>query len=178
MSQRLAVLAASVAAATLTAGVAVAAPGHDGHHATARASHQSFAMTFLTLKGKDRPTHVVAAGPIHGRGTMVERVVHESRSATTLSSVITLPGGKVTLRVRDTGSISLDKHSCTARQNGKGIWKVVSGTGAYRGATGHGTFVRRAFVVGAFGGDGRCLGESAPPASVSGTVVATGSAAR
>lgn len=141
-------------------------------------SHQRFTMTFASIADKDRPVRVVAAGPIQGTGTMTQRVVKETSHGDVLAATLKLPAGKVRLRVHDHESMRLDLRSCTARQVGKGTWRIVSGTGAYRGASGSGTFVRRALIVGAFDDSARCLGESAPPAAQAGTIVTDGTASR
>ena len=111
-------------------------------------------------------------------GTMTQRVVKETSHGDVLAATLKLPAGKVRLRVHDHESMRLDLRSCTARQVGKGTWRIVSGTGAYRGASGSGTFVRRALIVGAFDDSARCLGESAPPAAQAGTIVTDGTASR
>ena len=188
MSHRSNALAAGAVAAALAAGLTVPALAHDtrathdgsaaAEHADSRAAHQRFAMTFVTLGRRDRPTRVVAAGPIQGRGTMTQRIVKESRHGATLVATLALPDGKVRLQVKDTESTRLDRHTCTARETGTGSWRIVSATGAYRGSGGQGTFVRHAFDVGVFDGHGVCLGESAPPASAAGNVVADGTVSR
>lgn len=184
MSKRLATAAAAAAVlATTVAAPTIAQarsdqPSLDRSVSAAAGAHQRFAMTLTELHGKDRPTRVVAAGTIQGRGTMKQRVVKQSRRGEVIKAVLSLPHGKVRLQVRDRSSMKLDLHSCTARENGKGTWRIVSATGAYRGATGHGHFVRRTFIVGAFDDAGRCLGQSAPPASDTASVVADGTAHR
>jgi hypothetical protein len=175
MSTRLSLAVALAVGVTTAAAVpalpALASPAGPG-------SAQRFTMTFASVAGQDRPVHVVAAGPIHGTGTMTERVVKEGRHADVLAATIKLSDGKVRLRVRDHESMRLDLRSCTAQQRGTGTWRIVSGTGAYRHASGNGTFVRRAMIVGAFDDGAQCLGESAPPAAEAGTVVTAGTATR
>lgn len=172
MSTRLTLAVALAAGVTAAAAVPVLPALASGP------SHQRFTMTFASVGGKDRPVRVVAAGPIHGTGTMTQHLVKETAHGGILAATIKLPDGKVRLRVRDHESIRLDPRSCTARQLGNGTWKIVSGTGAYRGAAGSGTFVRRAFIVGAFDDSARCLGESAAPTAEAGTVVTDGTATR
>jgi hypothetical protein len=176
MNHRITLTAAAVALVAGGAGPALAAAHPVSHPVAARAAHQRFAADFVTVNGKDRPTHVVAAGPIAGRGTLTQKMLRETRDGAVLLATVSLPDGKVRLRVHDTDTLKLDLRSCTARQSGTGTWRIVSGTGAYAAASGSGTFVRRTFIVGAFGDDGRCLGESAEPAAVTGTVVLDGSA--
>lgn len=165
-------------ALALAAGVTAAAVVPVLPALAAGPSHQRFTMTFISVGGKDHPVRVVAAGPIHGTGTLTEHVVKETPHGGVLAATIKLPDGKVRLRVHDRESMRLDLRSCTARQVGHGTWTIVSGTGAYRGASGSGTFVRRALIVGAFDADARCLGESAPPAAQAGTIVTDGTATR
>ena len=167
----------TAAAATSLAGPSPAAAGTASAPAPAHAHHQRFAMTFVSAQGEDLPIRVVASGPIHGRGTMVQRPIKETANGGVLAVTITLTDGKVRLRVKDHESMKLNRRSCTARERGKGTWRIVSGTGAYRKASGHGSFVRSAYVVGAFDRSGHCLGQSAPPQASGGTVVADGVAA-
>jgi len=188
MSQRFATAVAATAVIATTVAAPTLAHATSERPSLARSAstsalvstgdHQRFAMTLTEIRGKDRPTRVVAAGPIQARGTMVQRVVKQGRRGEVIKAVLTLPHGKVTLRVHDRSAMKLDLHSCTARENGKGSWRIVSATGAYRGSTGHGSFVRRTFIIGAFDDSGHCLGQSAPPASVTASVVADGTAHR
>ncbi|HWU21314.1 MAG TPA: hypothetical protein VN088_07305 [Nocardioides sp.] len=176
MSHRLALAVSAAALVTAAATPALAS----GHPAPARtgAAHQRFAITFVTINGKDRPIRVVAAGPVSGRGTMTQRIVKQTATGGVLLATVTLPDGSVKLRVNDSDTSTVDLHSCTGRQSGKGTWRIVSGSGAYRNASGSGTFVRRVFIVGAFDRHAKCLGQSAPPVAETGTVVADGTAAR
>ena len=90
MSHRSNALAAGAVAAALAAGLTVPALAHDtrathdgsaaAEHADSRAAHQRFAMTFVTLGRRDRPTRVVAAGPLA-----------QALTAETLSETFELP---------------------------------------------------------------------------------------
>lgn len=171
-STRLGLAAALVVGATAAAAVPALPALASGP------SHQRFTMTFVSVGGKDRPIRVVAAGPIQGSGTMTQRLVKGTPHGAVLAATIKLPGGKVRLRVRDHESMRLDLRSCTARELGHGTWTIVSGTGAYRTASGSGTFVRRGLIVGAFDQDAHCLGQAAAPAAETGTVVTDGTATR
>jgi hypothetical protein len=177
----------ALAIAGLVAGAsapALATTGQAGDHAAERpisraaATSQRFVMSYVTVNGKDRPSRVVAAGPIHGKATIVDTPIRETKDGVVLKSVITLPHGTVTLKADEKYAVSMHLRSCTAKNVGKGTWKIVSGTGAYGHASGSGTFVRRTFIVGAFDAQGRCLGQSAVPAAETGTLVITGSASR
>lgn len=163
---------------------ALAMTGHAGHHAVdhpashAAATSQRFVMSYATVDGQDRPNEVVAAGSIHGTGTITDTPLRETRNGVVLKSVISLPDGTVTLKANETYVVSMNQRSCTATNVGKGTWTIVAGTGAYEDAAGRGTFVRRTFIVGVFDSDGRCLGQAAVPAAETGTLVITGSASR
>jgi hypothetical protein len=173
------VLALAAAGLAVSAGAgapALATAGQAGHHQ--HGASQRFVMSYATVNGKDSPAEVVAAGPIHGTGTLVDTPLRQTRHGVVLRSVLTLPDGTVTLRAREKYVVSMNRRSCTATNIGRGTWRVVSGTGAYGHATGRGTFVRRTFIVGAFGSNGQCLGRSAVPAAETGTLVITGKAAR
>jgi hypothetical protein len=165
-------------AAALAAGVTAAAAVPAVPALASGSSHQRFTMTFVSVGGKDRPIRAVAAGPIRGTGTMTQRLVKETPHGEVLAATIKLPDGKVRLRVHDHESMRLDLRSCTAQELGHGTWKSVSGTGAYRTASGSGTFVRRGLIIGAFDQDARCLGQAAAPAVETGTVVTDGTASR
>jgi len=188
MSKRftIALAVAGLAASAITGAPAVAAAvaGQTGHHAAeppitrAAAASQRFVMSYVTVNGKDRPSRVVAAGPIHGKGTITDTPIRQTKDRVVLKSVITLPSGTVTLKANEKYAVSMNLRSCTATNIGKGTWKIVSGTGAYSHAAGSGTFVRRTFIVGRFDSEARCLGQSAVPAAETGTLVITGSTSR
>jgi hypothetical protein len=183
----------TVALATVTLAGGLAAPalaatrhlagGHTGTASTVTsaagaAAHQRFVLSYATINGKDRPVRILAAGPIRGRGTIVDTPVRETKDGVILRSVITLPDGKVVLRANEKYTVAMNLRSCTAHNFATGTWKIVSGSGAYSDATGQGTFTRRTFIVGAFDKNGQCLGQSATPASETGNLVIDGSASR
>lgn len=184
-------LAATLVAATLALGATApvlavtgddlgaraATPPHAAPAAGA-ASHQRFVLSYATIHGKDRPVRILAAGPIQGRGTIVDTPIRQTRGGVILKSVITLADGKVVLRADEKYTVAMNLRSCTAHNFATGTWTIVSGTGAYSDATGHGTFTRRTFIVGAFDKDGQCLGRSAVPASETGNLVIDGTASR
>jgi hypothetical protein len=176
MSHRLSIglVAAGLAAAAIVPSVALASTGSPAPARTG--AHQRFAMPSVTVGTHDRPARVIAAGPIQGRGTVAEKVVKQTSTGAVLLTTFTFANGSVRLRVNDSDTMKVDLHSCTATGLGKGTWRIVSGTGAYRNATGSGTFVRRTFIVGAFDSHAQCLGRSATPTAVTGNVVADGTA--
>jgi hypothetical protein len=146
--------------------------------ATPTAARQRFVLSYATIHGKDRPVRILAAGPIQGRGTIVDSPIRQTKDGVILKSVITLADGKVVLRADEKYAVAMNLRSCTAHNFATGTWTIVSGTGAYSDATGHGTFTRRTFIVGAFDRDGQCLGRSAVPASETGNLVIDGTASR
>ena len=184
MSKRFTIALAVAGLVVSASAPALAMTGQAGHPAAERpitraaATSQRFVMSYVTVNGKDRPSHVVAAGPIHGKGTIADTPIRQTKHGVVLKSVITMPNGTVTLKANEKYAVSMNQRSCTAKNVGKGTWRIVSGTGAYGHAAGRGTFVRRTFIVGVFDRDGRCLGQSAVPAAETGTLVITGTASR
>jgi hypothetical protein len=142
---------------------------------SAAAPAQRFTLTARTVAGHDSPTHVRAAGPIRGAGTVAIRSSANNRVD---HMTMRLAGGKVFLvAVEKAFVVRPDLMHCRAFARGHGTFRVTGGTRAYRGARGHGTYRRRSVIVGARGADGSCLGQSAPPAATRTTVRMVGSVA-
>lgn len=134
---------------------------------------QNFTLFSANVRGKDAPMAVKAAGPIAGIGT-------ESQNDTDTHggqvNYVTLHFAKGTLRLiaPERFGWKPDLPSCTATANGNGAFTIKGGTGAYRGATGKGTFTARGVLIGARSPNGTCLGEKAPPTVNYVTVTLTG----
>jgi len=81
---------------------------------------------------------VVASGVIQGTGTCTIHDVSENVGRVRL----VLPGGTVTLRVREVASTDdFDEARCVNRFTSTERFRIVNGTGAYAGASGSGTEV-------------------------------------
>jgi hypothetical protein len=126
----------------------------------------------LIKGGMTGPIHVTATGPISGHGT-VQIKTKGNVDHTTLR----LPHGLVRMNVVEKSAVVHPNPSkCIATSIGHGTFKIIGGTGSFRGAIGHGTYVRHTTLVGARGPGGVCLGNSAPPASEQVSVTMTGTA--
>jgi hypothetical protein len=108
--------------------------------ASATTTH-SGAQHFLILENDDGPQVIVANGPIHASG--VDVAVNNNRDR------FEFPKGNVRIwHQAKTDHQSYDKKTCLTRFSETGVYEVLGGSGAYRGATGHGTYVLRGVGVG------------------------------
>lgn len=93
---------------------------------------------------------VVATGPVTGVGTD-ETIIQDPHpdGSETDTDLITLPGGTITIVDTDPAdAFHFNELACTATiSTNAGTYRIVGGTGAYAGATGHGTFSAKGFVV-------------------------------
>jgi hypothetical protein len=118
MFKRVAVAAAAAAAvATVWAGTAVGASGN-----------QSF-----RISGSNTGGTVYASGVISGSGT--DKVIGDN-----LDKFIFAAGNVWVSHHVTTDNGSFDPRTCSGRINEKGTYQIVRGSGAYRGATGSGTY--------------------------------------
>jgi hypothetical protein len=145
-----------------------------GGQATASQPTQRFVLRFASHRTVDRPTTALAAGVIADHGTETQRRISSNGDHQVLRIALHLSRGTVAIRVAEDDTLAADLHSCTARHTGRGTWRIVNGTGTYRGASGGGSFVAKQFMVGAFDSSGACLGPTAPPVWSVGNVVADG----
>jgi hypothetical protein len=104
------------------------------------------AQTFV-VHGNGYPEHndVVAAGPIHGRGSeTVSDEAHQGDpdgdSSFQQVSELALERGSVFVRVDGRQRLQLDERTCAGRIDGTVTWTLIPerGTGPYAGATGGG----------------------------------------
>lgn len=144
-----------------------------GASASSNPRAQSFILFSANVRGKDTPMAVKAAGPIAGIGTESQNETNTKRGQV---NYVTLRFAKGTLHLiaPERFGWKPDLPSCTATANGNGTFAIKSGTGAYRGATGKGTFTARGVLIGARTTNGTCLGENAPPTVNYVTVTLTG----
>jgi hypothetical protein len=140
---------------------------------------ESIVMTSVSLNGVDRPTRVVALGPIHGSG-LETQVEQDTETGAIVHSIWHFAHGTVTSDAVENYSLDFDPTTCTARAIGTGTWTITGGTGAYAGARGHGTFTDRGVLVGARDGHGQCQGpdSNVPPRITVSILFGAGTAAR
>jgi hypothetical protein len=160
------VIVTSVVCAAAAATVAYAKPA---------ASTQRFTLTAKTMHGKDSPTRVTAAGPIHGVGTVQ---IKSSKDTRIDHMTLQLASGTVSLVATEKSyEVHPNLRKCLATTVGHGIFTIDGGTKAFHGASGQGTYKRSGILIGARSASGTCLAKHAPPAASSVTVVMTGKAA-
>lgn len=155
------------AAAVATLSLTVAASGEDGAAGQASSS-QVINVDALTLRGKEKPVHVVASGPISGIGTLASD--REIQSGRVHQVTLRFDRGTVGLTLRLTpegeGWRSVNRRTCTAKRFGRGTFTISGGTGTYEGATGKGKFTEGGIAIAQRTRTGKCLGERTPPTKV------------
>jgi hypothetical protein len=167
-SARAALVAVILAAVVGTAGgggPAAAAAGGSAH------PNQRFVLVATDL-GQGR---LVASGPIHGVGTdtVVDHTDNPDGSSTDTDR-FELPDGQVLLRDTYIFTVTTDGQSCASDISVEGTWTIVSGTGAYAGATGGGNFTAHGIFVAGREPSGGCLGFDSPPVAFSQVVRGVG----
>lgn len=150
---------------TLAVAATALAVAASGSAATA-SSTQTITATFLTIGGADEPTHVVARGPISGIGeaTQTEKATPSGGQM----NYVTLHFDRGTVRMvaaEPRFGWKLDARTCTGSAYGNGTFKILGGTGSYRGASGKGTFTTSGTAVAQRTPSGKCLGPKTPPRS-------------
>jgi hypothetical protein len=146
------VLAAALLA--LVAGVAHAAP--------TAAAPQTFTASFLTIGGVDKPTFVVAHGPINGVATATQ-TEKQKNGAQINYVVLHFERGTVRMTaVEPRFGFRLNSRSCTGPAYGGGTWTITGGTGPYAGLTGKGTFSTGGTALAQRSAGGVCRGERTP----------------
>lgn len=144
------VLAALAIVAVPVVGVASAASAHtDGgiEHLQARQT------------AVDGPQRVVARGPLTAKGV--------SRDIDDTHSVLVFPDGTLAIHHVATSTVdTFNSKTCRFSETEQGTYTVTGGTGAYRHASGHGTFTSRV--------EGQGCDETQPPTHFSITIRAKG----
>jgi hypothetical protein len=127
------------AAAALAA--AVAPTGHaDAASVDNRWQHEQFEV-HIDISALATTSEVVAEGPIAGRGTV--EIVTSTETATSFheDELWHFDDRSVELAtIGVTTAATFDAATCTSNQHFAGTFRVVAGTGAYTGITGHGHF--------------------------------------
>jgi len=132
---------------------AVGAASHEPSHSHVAATKQRFVLYAGNLHNRDIVDVLQAKGPIHGVG-----IARPNDDATGAAVPITvkLPDGKVFLKAKGPFVWKPDLAACTATEHDRGTYRIVSGTGAYQGASGRGRYSERGAGVGVTASDGSC----------------------
>jgi hypothetical protein len=154
---------AALAAATAT-GTAYA------HHSTSP-STQRFTFSGKTIRGKDLPITLTAAGPISGHGTA--RLIEHPKTTT---GTFRLPHGNLQLHfLHGPTRAHPNLAKCRATIDARGAYTINGGTGPYAGATGKGTYTEKRVLIGQRSPAGKCLsGPNSMPQSVTATAAMIG----
>lgn len=154
--------------------VAAAICGTTAAYANATVSTQRFTLTTKTVNGKDDSLRVIAAGPIHGTGTVQLKSSQDKRVD---HMTLHLPNGTVYLVAAEKSfAVHPNLRKCIATSTGQGTFTIDGGTNDFQGVHGHGTYQRHGILIGARNANGTCLGRKAPPKATSSTIVMTGTA--
>ncbi len=151
----------SVAKAVALAAVLVVSLAAFQDAALAQTGTQRFHVVYVgPFDPADPPErNLTAVGPIRGKG--YERFISEgpgpepgTMQATT---ELVFPEGTLTLTLTGTGDFRFNARACIGFNTSRGTWVITSGTGAYAGVTGQGTFEGRNTL------SGRRTPEGCPP---------------
>lgn len=137
--------------------------------ADAAASVESWTMTSQTIHGVDKPIRISASGPVQGAGLLTQDF-EDGPDGPVVHAVWHFRDGDVFADATEDYALDFDPVSCTGKADATGTWTITGGTGAYGGATGHGTFHGTGSLVGERDGRGGCLGpdsDAAPKVAVS-----------
>jgi hypothetical protein len=114
---------------------------------------QRFTIYSANIASKDAPMLVEATGPISGVGL----VTATAATGNTVPLTLSLPKGKVLLSAQGDFGWKPDFATCTATRDIRGTYTITGGTGAYRSATGKGTFREQGAGIGVRSSSGKCL---------------------
>jgi hypothetical protein len=139
----------------------------------AKSLAQRFTLSSTTIRGVDKPIHVVATGPISGHGTVSAPKQASRHDHLTLH----FAKGTVILDVRETSlAVHPDLSACTAKVVARGTFRITGGSGSFHGATGAGTFNRQSTMIGERSPSGACASRNTPPKAVYTTSTLVGKA--
>lgn len=122
---------------------------------------QRFTLFTASVRGKDVPVVVQAAGPISGLGTETQTEKNTSNGQVNYA-MLRFANGTVRFVAPETFAWKPDFRTCSATASGGGTFRITGGTGAYRGATGKGTFTSHGVMIGARDSHGNCLSKAQP----------------
>src|SRR3954447_24700714 len=137
--------------AVLVASATLSAP------ANAATGAQSWVMNGPTVRGTDHTARISASGPIRGAGVLTQEYA-ETDAGPVVRAVWHLPHGTVDAEASEDFAVDFDPTACRGTAHASGTWTITGGSGAYAGASGHGTFTGSGTIVGARDARGRCLG--------------------
>lgn len=150
--------------ATAVLGLTVAAAGSASAQPPASRTER-LVLNFQTIGGIDRTTHVTATGPISGSGYETQTEI-ETPTGEIVEFTLHFADGTVTAQSVEDYHFMPNYRSCTAQATGTGTWNIVSGTGAFEGAQGGGTFSDSGHFVGNRDAHGVCDTEVEPALAV------------
>ena len=147
------VLAATGAVALSALPAASAAPAH-ARPAVSGALH----FQLMSTSGDTNHSPVIATGLFTAGGR--DHVVNDSTDR------FVFPKGTITVRHSPgKGPESLNPRTCLLRVNQHGSYRIIRGTGAYAGITGHGRYHLTILAVAARGANGKCS-QNKPPVAI------------
>jgi hypothetical protein len=152
----------------LTAAAAAAVMGGTG--LAAASTHAAVSGTehfqMMTTSGSGSTASVIASGVF-----TAPAVDHEHQATNT--ATFTFANGTITLKHSNgTGSQSFNPKTCLLTVNQHGTYKLQSGTGAYAGISGSGTYQLSILGIGASSG-GKCV-QNKPPVAFHQVINASG----
>jgi hypothetical protein len=122
---------------------------------------QRLTLFSASVRGKDAPIVVQAAGPIRGLGIETQTEKNTANGQINYAT-LHLPNGTVRLVAPEKFVWRPDFRSCSATASGGGTFTITGGTGAYRRASGKGTFTSNGVMIGARDSHGNCLAKTQP----------------
>jgi hypothetical protein len=149
--------------------LALVAPAAVAGTADAAPPTETWVMPSQTIHGSDNPIRISASGPIQGAGLLTQDF-EMTDAGPVVHAVWHFRNGEVFADATEDYALDFDPVSCTAKSTATGTWTITGGTGAYAGATGHGTFRGTGSLVGERDANGGCLGPDSgadPKVSVS-----------
>ena len=115
---------------------------------------QHFTFSGKTVRGKDLPITVTAAGPINGKGT-VGIIEHPKTSTATFYFT---NGTIQVLFTHGQTRAHPDPAKCRATIDSRGTYTIHLGTRQYADATGKGIYTEERILLGARSTTGKCVG--------------------
>ena len=137
--------------AALTASAALACP------AGAASPAETWVMNSATVHGADKPIRIVASGPVSGAGLLTQEF-EETENGDVVHAVWHFAKGTVSADAYEDFALAFDPVACRGVATSSGTWVITGGTGAYAGATGHGTFGGTGTIIGQRDQAGACQG--------------------